>query len=388
MKKGLFILICLLIPSVEGRPSIDDEFPDDVMLTLEKADGNRKSLVEMLRHYKRGKDRERYEAACFLVSNMRWHSLGGRVVSYDPRMDSLRNRADSTYYRLIKGTTAEAQESDPLHKTLGDSVAAAAARVQVISFSEPEVEVFEKPDIRIIDGRFIASQIESAFRLRREKERIRNLSFADFCEYVLPYRSIGNYPLVVESKTLSDFFGKYLLPDESDGPEEIGARYNRVLWWLRHWHGRYPFDTTIGFPDLFYTGFHDCIDMACDGMKRHPEFLYSYAAQLNQAGEYRKSDRQLASLRLLLNDYDTELLAADNALRTGRNNRARLHLKRAHEMIPARIMPLYGMLLSYNQEHDSLNARRAAVGILRQPVKIPSRTIRKIRQEAQAQITE
>lgn len=71
MKKGLFILICLLIPSVEGRPSIDDEFPDDVMLTLEKADGNRKSLVEMLRRYKRGKDRERYEAACFLVSNMR-----------------------------------------------------------------------------------------------------------------------------------------------------------------------------------------------------------------------------------------------------------------------------------------------------------------------------
>lgn len=229
MKKGLFILICLLILSVEGRPSIDDEFPDDVMLTLEKADGNRKSLVEMLRRYKRGKDRERYEAACFLVSNMRWHSLGGRVVSYDPRIDSLRNRADSTYYRLIKGTTAEAQESDPLHKTLGDSAAAAAARVQAISFSEPEVEVFEKPDIRIIDGRFIASQIESAFRLRREKERIRNLSFADFCEYVLPYRSIGNYPLVVESKTLSDFFGKYLLPDESAGPEEIGARYNRVL---------------------------------------------------------------------------------------------------------------------------------------------------------------
>lgn len=127
---------------------------------------------------------------------------------------------------------------------------------------------------------------------------------------------------------------------------------------------------------------------ARDGMKRHPEFLYSYAAELNQAGEYGKSDRQLASLRLLLNDYDTELLAADNALRTGRNNRARLHLKRAHEMIPARIMPLYGMLLSYNQEHDSLNARRAAVGILRQPVKIPSRTIRKIWQEAQAQITE
>lgn len=127
---------------------------------------------------------------------------------------------------------------------------------------------------------------------------------------------------------------------------------------------------------------------ARDGMKRHPEFLYSYAAELNQAGEYGKSDRQLVSLRLLLNDYDTELLAADNALRTGRNNRARLYLKRAHEMIPARIMPLYGMLLSYNQEHDSLNARRAAVGILRQPVKIPSRTIREIRQEAQAQITE
>lgn len=262
MKKGLFILFCFLIPSMEGRPFIDDEFPDNVMLTLEKAGGNRKSLIEMLRHYKKGKDKERYEAACFLVSNMGWHSLGGRVVSYDSRVDSLRDRADSIYYRLIKGTTAEAQEQTPLHKTLGDSSAAVAARVQAMSFAEPEIEVFEKSDIQILDGHFIASQIESAFRLRREKERIRNLSFADFCEYVLPYRSIGNYPLVVESKTLSAFFGKYLHPDDTAGPEEIGARYNRVLWWLRRWHGKYPFDTTIGFPDLFYTGFHDCIDIA------------------------------------------------------------------------------------------------------------------------------
>ena len=263
MKKGLFILFCFFIPSIEGRPFIDDEFPDDVMLTLEKAGGNRKSLVEMLRHYKKGKDKERYKAACFLVSNMVWHSLGGRVVSYDSRVDSLRDKADSIYYHLIKGTTAEAQEEDPLHKTLQDSSAAAAARVQAISFSEPDVEVFEKPDIQALDGNFIASQIESAFRLRQQKERIRNLSFTDFCEYVLPYRSIGDYPLVVESGPLSAFFSKYLLPDDTAGLEEIGARYNRVLWWLRRWHGRYPFDTTIGFPDLFYTGFHDCIDIAC-----------------------------------------------------------------------------------------------------------------------------
>lgn len=36
---------------MEGRPFIDDEFPDNVMLTLEKAGENRKSLIEMLRHY-------------------------------------------------------------------------------------------------------------------------------------------------------------------------------------------------------------------------------------------------------------------------------------------------------------------------------------------------
>lgn len=125
-----------------------------------------------------------------------------------------------------------------------------------------------------------------------------------------------------------------------------------------------------------------------NGMRKRPDFLYSYAAELNQAGEYRKSDRQLASLRLLLNDYDTELLAADNALCTGRNSRARLHLQRAHEMIPARFMPLYGMLLSYIHEKDSLNAHKTAVRILRQPVKIPSQTIREIKREAQIQITE
>ena len=126
----------------------------------------------------------------------------------------------------------------------------------------------------------------------------------------------------------------------------------------------------------------------CNDMKQRPDFLYSYAAELNLAGEYEKSSRVLPSIRLLLNDYDTELLAADNALCTGQNDRARLHLQLAHEMIPVRFMPLYGMLLSYNHEDDSLNARRIAIRILEQPVKIPSLTIQEIKQEAQTLITE
>lgn len=245
--------------SVEVR---DREFPPAVERALSAAGGNRASLERMLLRYKRGKDRERYEAACYLVAGMPWHAQGGRVVSYDRRMDSLRHAADAAYYGLIRGTTAEAQESDPLHRTLVDSAAAAAARVGLLHFGEPEVVAADCPDVVSLDGDFVRAQVEHAFALRRGVERVRRLSFDDFCEYVLPYRSIGDYPIVTPAEELHSIFAKYLMADTARSVAYVAARYNRAMWWLRRWHGAYPYETTTGLPELFYMGFHDCVDIA------------------------------------------------------------------------------------------------------------------------------
>lgn len=113
-----------------------------------------------------------------------------------------------------------------------------------------------------------------------------------------------------------------------------------------------------------------------------PEFLYNYAAALNLAGDYAASDRLLAECRRELNDYDTELLAADNALSDGRTARAERHLNRAAAMIPARFMPLYGLLSVAEATGDTAGRRHAARDILAKRVKVPSAEVDEIRAEA------
>ena len=224
---------------------------------MRQAGANRPSLEKMLRHYRKDPNPEKYKAACFLVEHMPLHAQGGRVVSYDRRIDSLRRAAESTYYRLICGTTAEEQESDPLHKTLIDSARAARERAQALTYSEPRIEVGELPDIETVSGEYLRKHIDLAFSLRAGVKRIRNMRFEDFCQYFLPYRAIGEYPLLTPADQLARTYRKYLQADTAVSMVRIAERYNRVVYWMREWHGQYPYESTIGFPELFWQGFHD-----------------------------------------------------------------------------------------------------------------------------------
>ncbi len=268
--KRLSILL-LLLPALCFAKTVGERFPAAVECALQEAGNNRKSLEKLLRYYQKAGNAEKYDAACFLVANMRWHSLGGTVLSYDAAVDSFRRASDAAYYRLIKGTTPEMQETDPLHKALKDSSAISAKRLAAFRFSDPEVSPEELLDIQALDGGFIRRQIEHAFKLRRQVPRVHDMPFRDFCEYILPYRAIADYPLVTGADTLSAFFGKYLQADTAQCMKSLAERYNRALWWLRHYHGQYPFETMLGFPDLFYTGVHECADIA------------EYAAQIFRA---------------------------------------------------------------------------------------------------------
>lgn len=253
----LFILVLhIQVCSAEGR------FPANVEASLALAGENRASLERMLLHYQQNGDKEKYDAACYLVANMRWHYTGGRVLHYDAAIDSFRYATDALYYSLICNATTEQQESDPLHKTLIDTTKALANCVQSYRFQEPEVLPEELLDVQSIDGDFVSRQIEHAFRLRRTVERVKQLPFEDFLESVLPYRAISGFPLVTAADTLHRLFGKYLRTENTANLVSVAERYNRAIYWLRRSHGGYPFETTIGFPDLFYNGIHDCIDMA------------------------------------------------------------------------------------------------------------------------------
>jgi len=103
-----------------------------------------------------------------------------------------------------------------------------------------------------------------------------------------------------------------------------------------------------------------------------PDFLYNYAAELNAAGHFIESDKLTSRCAYLLNDYDTELLAADNHMAMEQWEDALPHLQTAMHMVPSRFMPLYGVMQVYDALGERQKACAVAKSILHKPVKIAS----------------
>lgn len=238
------------------------DVPPEVAEALEEAGANRASLEAVLAHYDTKETREQYAAACYLIAHMRWHSVGGTVVRYDPRLDSCWTAATRAYVGLTQGHTVDELNRKPMSKLMNDTAAAMRKGRQALRLDEPVVRVAVRPDVQALDGGFVRRVVDHAFALRERSPWARQLSFADFCEYVLPYRVIGSYPLVTDPASVDSLFASILRADTAQSPVDVAARYNHYVVWLRRTGGKYPFRTNSGLPELLYWGNHDCVDIA------------------------------------------------------------------------------------------------------------------------------
>lgn len=118
-------------------------------------------------------------------------------------------------------------------------------------------------------------------------------------------------------------------------------------------------------------------------LSRNGAFLYDYALELNCMGRYAESIAICKKGALHLNNYDTEMLAGDNALSLGLYRQAIAHFQKAHAMAPVRFMPLYGFMQVYMAEGCVPYARRVARDILTKAVKVPSDDVEHIKREAE-----
>lgn len=106
-------------------------------------------------------------------------------------------------------------------------------------------------------------------------------------------------------------------------------------------------------------------------LQSNPLFIYNYAAELNALERYEESERVRKLAENYLCDYDTELLAGDNALWLRHYDEAEKHLTIAHCMIPNRFMPLFGLLQVYDMI-DLNKADSVARAIVNKPIKVNS----------------
>lgn len=195
MKLSLFpfLLLCLWI-CFSCSP-----YPREVRNALELAHSNASELENVLEHY-RAKDAQKYEAACFLIANMPYHG-SRREITLSNLYDSYFATTDSLF-QLYFGEMSATQIKKKIFK-IPDSVrnmlATRYAGIPRPAYTEG------KKDIECITSDFLIDNIESAFDVWRHSPLLQYMTFEEFKESVLPYRTTDE-PLLYRRSELKEKF--------------------------------------------------------------------------------------------------------------------------------------------------------------------------------------
>lgn len=114
-----------------------------------------------------------------------------------------------------------------------------------------------------------------------------------------------------------------------------------------------------------------------------PMFLYNYAAILNRVEQYDKSNDVLNRCIPYFNNYEVQMLIADNYFELKQWSQAEVYYFIAHHMIPSKFVPLYKLMMLYATVGDQQKSLRIAYLIINKEIKIRSGAVYYIRTEAQ-----
>lgn len=141
------------------------QHPALVEAALKKAENNRVELEKAIQYCNKTGDSLKTKAIYFLIANMDihsssdyyWEDAAGKKITY--------NELDYSNFEQAKNAFEAIKEKN--------------------SGLKPKPIIYK--DIETITGNYLIENIEKAFEAWRSSA-IKNISFADFCEYILPYR--------------------------------------------------------------------------------------------------------------------------------------------------------------------------------------------------------
>ena len=168
-EKIIFLLFPLLLQA---------QFPNAVEAVLKKAGNNRPELEKALQYTDKTKDELKIKAMQFLISNMDIHT--------------------SADYYWENPSTQRIAYNELDYPDFGEAKKALEAIKQKNPGLQPKSVIYQ--DIETIKGDYLIQNLEKAFTAWRSSA-MQNISFADFCEYILPYR--------VSEEPLQDWRGVY-----------------------------------------------------------------------------------------------------------------------------------------------------------------------------------
>jgi hypothetical protein len=175
-KMGYVLLIPFLSCCFFHDPALED--------ALKLAGDNRAELEAVLNHYKRhSADSLKYKAACFLIKNMPAHFYLKENAELFPAMDSL-NRSEWS----------------------DEEVYARFDSIRKRTFVSPR-EILR--DIETLSSDFLIRHIDQSFANRESSPWKNQVSFGNFCEYILPY-SVFNEKRELWTDAYREKYGRYL----------------------------------------------------------------------------------------------------------------------------------------------------------------------------------
>jgi hypothetical protein len=173
-----FFLITLSLSCIQA--------PIEVRRVLNTAGDNRSELEKVITHYKKvNADKLKLKAAFYLIGN-----LDGKFYFEGELLD---------YYSAYSHLFSEDQKRN---KNVLDSISAIHG-----PFSFDKLEV--KLDIKELKAEFLINNIEMAFKVWKEQPWGKDISFDQFCEYILPYRCSNEKPEYSRSEIYKQY--NYLL---------------------------------------------------------------------------------------------------------------------------------------------------------------------------------
>lgn len=110
-------------------------------------------------------------------------------------------------------------------------------------------------------------------------------------------------------------------------------------------------------------------------LKDNSSFLYNYGAVLHHFKYNEESLLILNKCAQMYNDYNVQMLIADNYKQLGETQKAIAVFKYANAMVPNRFLPLYHEMTIYIEADDSINAFITAKEIIDKPIKIKNSSI-------------
>lgn len=206
--RSFFITLSTILLMSSCTWNTEDKWLNDA---LSMAGDNRPQLDSVLKHY--ADDSLKLEAAKFLISNMPGHYSYADTV------------AIAQYYRYIDTIVTKYRDM-PVDET-ASAIDRLADRLRIDTLRY-------EPDLKVITADFLIHNIDDAFACWQETPWAQHLTFDEFCEYILPYKTCELQPLVpwrdmfrsYNERHLSDFA---YCDERSHSVYEAAGIFNKYL---------------------------------------------------------------------------------------------------------------------------------------------------------------